>query len=456
MSSMKNLLIGIAAAASLQLAACDFDIPDLNNPGIAELESNPSRPLITVAATGLLDAHRAGLAAANGYISQLGILGRESYNFDPADPRYIGELLTGMLQKGSPFGGAFWGGPYANIRIANLVNRAVDLVPTYTDSERLAVKGFARTIIALDLLRVIVTHDDVGAVIDTDKPLGAPLGPIVSKGEVYARIAELLDQAKTDLTMAGEEFSFPLPSGFAGFDDPASFLQFNRAMRARVAIYMDEPAVALAALQESFIKLAATTLADLNIGPVLNYSPSSGDTPNLLGNRNIFAHPSIVADAQAGDARVTRKLRTVTSGSSSGLTSDKKFNIYGNPPSQSAPVPLIRNEELILLQAEAEFKLGQRPQAVGHLNTVRTVSGSLPALDAGAITDAQIVNEILYNRRYSLMFEGGHRWIDARRFGRIGDLPLDAANHVRNVRYPIPQAECDARPNEPACLLGSQ
>jgi len=36
------------------------------------------------------------------------------------------------------------------------------------------------------------------------------------------------------------------------------------------------------------------------------------------------------------------------------------------------------------------------------------------------------------------------------------DLPLDKTDHVRNIRYPIPQAECDARPGEPACALSSQ
>jgi hypothetical protein len=51
------------------------------------------------------------------------------------------------------------------------------------------------------------------------------------------------------------------------------------------------------------------------------------------------------------------------------------------------------------------------------------------------------------------MFEGGHRWIDLQRFGI--PLPLDAPTHTRNIRYPIPQAECDARPGESACKLNS-
>ncbi len=43
------------------------------------------------------------------------------------------------------------------------------------------------------------------------------------------------------------------------------------------------------------------------------------------------------------------------------------------------------------------------------------------------------------------MFEGGHRWIDARRLGRLADLPLDTPNSQINTAFPIPEAECLAR-----------
>jgi hypothetical protein len=55
---------------------------------------------------------------------------------------------------------------------------------------------------------------------------------------------------------------------------------------------------------------------------------------------------------------------------------------------------------------------------------VRTRSGNLPALGTLGAPDAAL-DELLYNRLYSLMFEGAHRWIDARRYGRLGTLPLD-------------------------------
>ena len=50
---------------------------------------------------------------------------------------------------------------------------------------------------------------------------------------------------------------------------------------------------------------------------------------------------------------------------------------------------------------------------------------------------------------------GGHRWIDTRRLNRLTDLPIDAPDDKLNVRYPLPRAECDARPGDEHCTLGS-
>jgi hypothetical protein len=57
-------------------------------------------------------------------------------------------------------------------------------------------------------------------------------------------------------------------------------------------------------------------------------------------------------------------------------------------------------------------------------------------------------DELLEQRRFSLLFEGGHRWIDMRRFGRLEELrqedPADAGFKV-HAAFPIPVAEMDAR-----------
>ena len=87
-----------AALGVLSLAACDIDVTDLNNP-----------------ATGLLIGARAGWTATNGYVSEMGILGRESYVLTTDDPRFTTELLIGPLDGGN---GAFGGGSGSVTRLA--------------------------------------------------------------------------------------------------------------------------------------------------------------------------------------------------------------------------------------------------------------------------------------------------------------------------------------------------
>lgn len=443
-------IITLLSAATL--VACNLDVGDLNNPGLDELENHPTVAAVSSASTGLLVGNRRNVASENGYISQLGILGREAYCFDAADPRFTNELIIGTLNHGSPFGGNFWTGPYTNIQLGNIVLHALDKLTDMPEADKAAIRGFTKTIQALDLLEVINTHDTNGAVVDTDHPIDQ-LGAIVDKDTTFATIVQLLDGALPDLDAAGDAFPFLMSSGYTGFDTPKDFRKFNRAIRARVAVYTKKYADALTALSMSFMNDMPMAQADLDVGVYHSFSTKSGDTTNSLLNPNIFAHPALVTDAEKNgttvDARVTRKITDAPKpGSVQGLSSDKAFTMYASP---SSPVPIIRNEELILIEAEAKFFTGDVPGALTALNAVRQLSGGLQKI-AGTPSEAMFVMDLLYERRYSLMFEG-HRWIDLRRFNV--PLPLDKPDHTANVRYPIPLQECNARPDEPRCDLGS-
>jgi hypothetical protein len=456
----KMTKVVLALCATVGLGGCgEFDVPDLNNPGIEELRDNPTRSSVLSASTGLLIGHRVGVASQGGYVAQLGVLGRESYTLDTADPRYVTEMLSGEgLDPGSPtFGGNFWVNPYANIRNAHTVLDATDKVAGVTDTEKEAIRGYAKTILALDFLVVINTRDIHGAPIDVNRPLGSPLAPIATKEEVFAHITKLLDEAKTHLQAGGNSFPFPLSGGFdkslpqnalGGFDTPTSFLKFNRAVRARVAVYQRNWAQALAALDESFL----TETGSLDLGAYHVFSAGSGDTPNGLTSANILANPKLLADAekQSGsdtllDARVARKLMQVKDPVSwQGLTSNQAFAMYQQ---RTAPVPIIRNEELLLLRAEALMGDNQPTEANRLLNLIRVNSGKLATLPED-LSGKPFEDELLEQRRFSLLFEGGHRWLDMRRFGRLEELlqedPAGVGFKVHSA-FPIPVAEMDAR-----------
>jgi hypothetical protein len=129
---------------------------------------------------------------------------------------------------------------------------------------------------------------------------------------------------------------------------------------------------------------------------------------------------------------------------------DSRFTIY---PSPSSGIPIIRNEELILLRAEANLQLGNLNTALGDLNFVRVNSGGLDSITTASwngMSPNQRIDALLYERRYSLLFEGGHRWIDNRRYGRLATLPKALPQDVVYPRFLLPDDECVARSPTPA------
>jgi hypothetical protein len=269
----------------------------------------------------------------------------------------------------------------------------------------------------------------------------------------YTRAATLLDEARTHLNAAGAAFPFQLTTGFAGFNTPAAFLRFNRAIRARMEAYRARWNDALTALNESFLSTAATTAAALATGVYHVYSTAPGDAVNPLFDpapRALVAHPSFLAEAQAQpggapDRRASSKAVVGTvSLSTQGVSSNLRITAYAT---NVAGVPIIKNEELILLRAESQLALGNRAAAIQDLNFIRVNSGGLAPLAPDFSGD--LVAEILYNRRYSLFYEYGHRWVDMRRNGRLAQLPKALTNHRIFSLVPLPLDECNQRSPQP-------
>ncbi len=101
-------------------------------------------------------------------------------------------------------------------------------------------------------------------------------------------------------------------------------------------------------------------------------------------------------------------------------------------------IPIIRNEELILLYAEVKAQLGPASDAVTAVHRICNAAG-LPNY-TGATSTSSLIIEILKQRRYSLYGEG-HRWIDLRRYGLLAQLPIDRPGDDVWVQFPIPANE---------------
>ncbi|MBI5600441.1 MAG: RagB/SusD family nutrient uptake outer membrane protein [Gemmatimonadetes bacterium] len=473
-SRARTIAAGLLAVA---LVGCSEKSLNITNPNAITPEAAAGDPqALQLLATGLIIDYRGG---RGGYISDAGRFGRESYIYTPQEGRNTTHYLIGVAgaNKIDPTGFAVgsWGTQYNamrdNYNFRNAVSKS-----SLTAAQKAAALGFAKVLQAAELLEVIATRDTLGAIVDV-KDDAAELAPFVSRDSVYKFILATLDSGIAALGAGGTAFPFTLSNGYAGFNTPATFATFAQGLRARAAVYYATsggPAsawqTALSALGASFLNAGATTKAAFDVGVYHVYGPSP-DAPNplnMVNNTDLYAHMSFQTDAQlkadgSPDNRYLAKIRTglpsrqgpVTGSGPTSAASTLGFSIWAT---NASSIAVMRNEELILLRAEAKLATGDKSGAIADLNVVRVNSGGLPpsSLTAASSND-QILTGILYEKRYSLMMEG-HRWVDMRRYGKLNLLPLDVssganANFVAKVQ-PIPQAECLVRAGKSGALVG--
>lgn len=421
----------------LLMNACQKgEINSLNTPVVGGIIKNPTKSDLFNLVTGAESGMRNNFA---GYLDGTGIIGREIYRFSSAEPRFTTDLLGGgtkILDNNTFYITNPWASRYQVIRQCFILQAAIGNAREEVVSavQKKAFTGFAKTLIGYQLLLNINMTDSNGARIPV--PDGAPLGPVITDpGVVMDTILRFLEEGKTDLT--GSEVIFPLSDGFAGFKDAGGLLKFNRALAARVFAYRKNWTAALTALGESFFDLNGS----FTTGVYHYFSTNGGDLANtmyLAPNNNgevRVAHPSFAINIIPGDDRINKTALRTASASQGGLTGNRDVMVWS---SLNAPVSIIRNEELILIYAEAKIQTGAIPDAIVALNRIRT-GHNVPAY-AGSVSTEALITELLYNRRYSLFMEG-HRWIDLRRYGLLGTLPKDRPEDDVWPRYPLPQNE---------------
>jgi starch-binding outer membrane protein, SusD/RagB family len=447
---------------ALALGACkDATRPDLNNPSVGDFSTITDRSQVQALATGVLFGDR---GQTGNQILYGETMGRDGYRLTGSEPRFVTELLGPAINSSDFLGGALW--PYGSVRLSNIGISGVTNAPAaiLSPEEQQATLGYLRTIKALLYLRIVEMHDTTGAPINVDIPATDPPAPLSCANDVRNYIAALLDSAATNLSAGGSSFPFVLSPGFSGFDDPASFLTFNRALAAKTDIYIAfrnyaaSGSIDAAALTAASDALAASFMtqdaAQLDAGPAHNYSTNSGDATNPLfesPSSTVYrANPRVVTEADPGDQRVATKIISGSPITQSGLTSSYIYVVYTSP---SSPISIITNKELLLMKAEVLWGQGDYPGALALSNFVRVNDGGLTAKttsDFGSDLQGNLLNEILKQKRYSLLWQSADRLVDSRLFGKLnGSAPPAGVGQERSFdplqNFPIPFNESSAR-----------
>ncbi|CAL1517051.1 RagB/SusD family nutrient uptake outer membrane protein [Chitinophaga sp. MM2321] len=433
---MKKFIVYILGILTAVSACQKGEINSLNTPVVGGIITDPTRSDLFNLVTGAESGMRNNVGT---YLDGTGVIGREIYRLSGSEPRWTTDILGGgtkLLDNNTFYITNPWASRYQVMRQCFILLDAIKTTrnEVATDAQKKAFTGFAKTLIGYQLLLNINMTDSNGARIPVSD--NKNLGPVITDpGVVLDSVLKFLEDGKTDLT--GSEVIFPLSDGFAGFKTAEGLLRFNRAIAARVYLYRKNWTAALTALNESFFNLNG----DFNIGVYHSFSTNGGDLPNPLflppnstGEVRV-AQPSFAADITPGDNRITKTAIRTATASGSGLSSNRDVVIW---TSLNSPITIIRNEELILIYAEAKIQSNAFPDAIVALNRIR-IGHNLPPY-AGAATQAALITEMLRQRRYSLYMEG-HRWIDVRRYHLLNTLPIDRAGDDIWARFPLPQSE---------------
>lgn len=456
----------MALTAGLALAGACADntiVTPENAPTTDALTGALTSAGVKTLALGVLAQDRA-LVRETAYLILTSIYARDAYRIDPNEPRYVTETLAAAPDPGSFAGGGGYTNGFVAIRAATSLLEALPGADAnaVTVAQRQTTAGLVQTIKALDYYRLLELRDSVGVPIQASKV--DSVAPIRCKANVLDYIASQLDSANASLLAAGASGALPftLPTGFTAFgrdySKATNLILLNRGLKGKVDLYrgLQHTSPTAGAIAAAIPELTqalggaapgAVPSSRLQTGAYVTFvAGGTENAANPLSDSRIGANPRAVAALQAGDTR-SSKFITRSTLSGQGLTTTSVYigSSTANTANLTRPIAILRDEELILLRAQAYFEAGQFANGAADLNSVRTTYG-LAAIPVPADL-ATARTAVLYEKRYSLLGEGPQRLVDLRAYSllKAGVTPPEVPGDPFNTAFPIPKGETDAR-----------
>jgi len=451
----KNSLLMIIAGLVLGVGACNTDpVANLNQvkPGLDHTSFNELFE-------GVLYFTRINLGNQTIMFSSFS---RDAINFTTTD----NEFVTMWGGDGTPisssrfYGTVNWTNWFTAIRQSQqILDSLPRAIPAYSAGDMAKWKGIIYTIEAYAYMNAEMNKDTLGL------PYNGPLGdvntpaPILCARDAWKAIVGLLDSAETQLNVdQSAGLPMPLPAGFSAVSaqaspstTPGSFAAFNRALAARANLELayaiarspggtpptptttgSPDAAALnradSALHASALynpgKLAPPLAGDFTeaLAVYQNFSGASGDIANPWQGAYLttaYILDEAIADIEPGDKRLAKVIPPPADTAGTPYAPHvASFNTFGMYQTPASPMPMIRNEELNLFEAQIRLGLNDLQGAVNAINAVRTNVGGLPAISGLGQTYFTLRNQILHELRASTMGEpNGDRVAAIRDYG---------------------------------------
>jgi hypothetical protein len=355
---------------------------------------------------------------------------------------------------------AMWNSMYSTINRANTVIAAVPGIadPTLNKDNALAEARVLRANVYFDLIRYwggSITGFNKAGGVGVPLVLTPTLVEADAKPKARATEAAVMAQVIADLDFAIGVATFPNNNTTGRVNK-----DYAKALRARVALYMDDNTTALTYSNELIAsgryaltpgvtyrdiwanKNTKESLWEIQFEPTNSNSVAFFYYTTATGGRNEIATSSGLNTAhEAGDVRQAINATTLGGGSTNLKT--LKFTRVSTGDDN---VVMFRLSELYLIRAEARAQIGtDLVGALADVNVIRIRAGL--AANTTATTTATLMTAILKERRVEFAHEG-HRFFDLKRtnllattigasyFGISGTI-----NNTFRALWPIPQRE---------------
>ncbi|HEX8392916.1 MAG TPA: RagB/SusD family nutrient uptake outer membrane protein [Longimicrobium sp.] len=426
------------AAIAASAAACDLDLTDPNAPGEDEVLNSPQ--LVLTTAIGLQAQY-----AENVHIFvRAPALLTDEWGTRPIALEADRSLVVGNIDPGygvvsDPFAAA-----YRIARTADLLIEAAPRVQLGTEL-RVGTTALARTIKAMAIGNLTTQYQELPVNFDT---AGAPPVP---RDQVRDSVIAMLELARAEVgTLTDAQliaFNNAVNLSSAGLTGGTSTIRgislrnTINAMLARYYLFDGQYQQAIdAAARVNLAVPSVITYPNPGVNPIFNY----GFSLNYVGTRKSFFTE---AETRLGGDKRPAYWANRGAGVAGVPDSVFAFRRYGG---RNDEFPLYLPDEMRLIQAEAYARLNQLAPARALINAVRTQCTSTvdeptacfsgPLTDAELATQAQVLTQILYERRYEL-YAQGLRLEDVRRL-REFTPKRPTADFL-----PYPASECQRNPN---------
>ncbi len=405
--------------------------------------------------------------------------------------------------------GSIWPQEYQNITQAQQIFAALPKVSTLiTPIQAASITGVVQTLQAYNYMLIAEAHDTLGLAILPAGVTGSTAPAAVCAKDAWQYIVALLDSGETQLVKAGSAIGpIKVPTGFAAVYTVSgppgtlgSFASFNRVLAAKAnlelayAIARGPGGSAPTPTTPGAPNAAALNLALTDLTSSAMYNPSVlAPTPQgqFVAGSYVVTHDfstqsqdlvnpvqqQIGTEAQLNDfvadvdtindqrwhAKFILNPNPVQQQFYNSVASKYLYNMFSNP---SSPIPIVREDELVIWHAEIELGLGNNAAALADANLLREVTGSCgaacpagetalapyPASDASSYETTR--NDLMAETRISTTWESSaDRTIEIRNYGMqaVSDTTWEHENpnvttgDQHTTVNPIPQSELNGR-----------